>query len=252
LHTREVARQVDEIELDEPGPYLAARVALARGSLAMFEGRFDEARQFAARGIDGYQALGMRMGVAIGKAQELAQIEVADGNLAGARSHLLEADAVAATLGERSYRATLQATLADVYALLDDRAAARAAIELSDELSARQDVINYTITHSVRARLALVDRDSDAAERWARSAVGYAFLTDFPQAQATAKLVLARILASTGRANDSITEARAALKIFAAKGDRVGSDEARKVLDELDKRGWIHSNEVTRFGFRVC
>ena len=236
VHAREAARQLDEIEQEEPGPFLAARVALARAWLALLEGQFEDGRRFAARAIDAHSALGMTL-MAAGSRQSLAEIEIADGNLAAARSHLLEADAVAAAIGERAHRSTLQAMLADVEARLGDTTAARAAIELSDDLSASEDVINYAMTHAVRARLALADGDPDAAERWARSAVHYAFLTDFPQSQAVAKLELARILRSLGRADEARSEARAALELFAGKGDRPGSEEARALLDDLDPRG---------------
>jgi len=114
---------------------------------------------------------------------------------------------------------------------------ATAAIELSDDLSASEDVINYAMTHAVRARLALADGDADGAERWARSAVHHAFLTDFPDSHATAKLELARILRSLGRPAAARSEARAALELFAAKGDRIGSDQAQALLDALEKPG---------------
>src|SRR5207245_5803060 len=125
----------------------------------------------------------------------VAEIDVAAGELASARAHLLEADAVAAVLDEVSYRSTVQAQLADVEARLGDPAAARVAIEFSEQLTAPEDVINYAITHSVRARLALADGHPEAAERWARSAVRHAFVTDQPQTRADAELELARILA---------------------------------------------------------
>jgi class 3 adenylate cyclase len=232
----EAARQVDLIEQQEPSPYLAARVALARAWLAQLDGRLREGCEFAARAIAGYEALGMTL-MAAGSRQSLAEIEISRGNLSAARNHLLEADAVAAAIGERAHRSTLQAILADVEARLGDASAARAAIHLSDELSASEDVINYALTHAVRARLAAADGDPDAAERWARSAVHHAFLTDFPDSQATAKLELARILSSLGRADEAKAEAQTALELFAAKGDRLGSEDALAVLDELNQHG---------------
>ena len=235
VHAREAARQLDEIEQEEPGPFLAARVALTRVWLALLEGQFEDGRRFAARAIDAHSALGMTL-MAAGSRHSLAEIEIADGNLDAARGHLLEADAVAAAIGERAHRSTLQAMLADVEARLGDATAASAAIELSDDLSASEDVINYAMTHAVRARLALADADPEAAERWARSAVHYAFMTDFPQSQAVAKLELARILRSLGRADEARSEARAALELFAAKGDRPGSEEARAFLNDPDAR----------------
>jgi class 3 adenylate cyclase/tetratricopeptide (TPR) repeat protein len=231
----EAARRVDLIEQQEPSPYLAARVALARAWLAQLDGRFQEGCEFAARAITGHEVLGMTL-MAAGSRQSLAEIEISRGNLAAARDQLLEADAVAATIGERGHRSTLQAILADVEARLGDATAARAAIDLSDDLSASEDVINYAITHAVRGRLALAEGDTDAAERWARSAVHHAFLTDFPDTQGTAKLELARVLSSSCRYDEAKAEARDALHLFTAKGDRPASDEARALLDQLDHR----------------
>ena len=45
-------------------------------------------------------------------------------------------------MGERAVRSTTQALLADAYERLGDRDAAREAIELSDELTASEDVVN--------------------------------------------------------------------------------------------------------------
>jgi hypothetical protein len=173
--------------------------------------------------------------MAAGSRQSLAEIEITAGNLTSARDQLLQADDVAAAIGERAHRSTLQAILADVQARLGETSAAKAAIELSDDLSASEDVINFAITHAVRARLALAEGGADAAERWARSAVRHACLTDFPDSQATAKLELACTLRSLGRLNESTLETRAALELFAAKGDRIGSDEAQALLDELEE-----------------
>lgn len=183
-----------------PGPYLMARVTLGRAWLALLGGRFAEGRQFAQRAIDAYVALGMPI-LATGRRQCRAEIELADGKPAAARDHILEADSIASAIGEHAHRSTLQAVLAQIEALLGDRAAAIAAIaaiELSDQLSAPEDVINCAITHRVRARLALTDGDAEAAERWARSAVDHALMTDFVRIQAEAKLELALTLAGLG------------------------------------------------------
>lgn len=72
----------------------------------------------------------------------------------------------------------------------------------------------------MRARLALAEGDGEAAENWARSAAGYASLTDDMTEQANAKLDLARILTALERPEAAIPEARAACDLFLIKGDR--------------------------------
>jgi class 3 adenylate cyclase len=231
-HARELARRLDEIEREQPGPYVIARVMLGRAWLALLEARYPEGRAFGHRACESYEALGMTL-LAAGSKQSLAEIELADGNPAAARSLLLEADAVASAMRERSHRSTLQALLADVELVLGDHAAAKAAIALSDELSAPEDVVNYAMTHAVRARLSMAEGDAEGAERWARGAVHYSFMTDFPQEQGRARLELAHVLTKRGRPDDAATEARAALALFAAKGDRPGQDQARALLRQL-------------------
>ena len=231
-HARELARRLDELEQAELGPYLLGRVILGRAWLAQLEGRFADGREFGQQAIDAYRTLGMPL-MQFASRQVLAEIELDSGDPATARVLLGETDAFCASVGERGYRSTVQALIAVTEEALGNRGAALAAIELSDQLSAPEDVINYAITHPVRARLALADRDAEAAERWARSAVHFAFVTDFPQTRGRAKLDLARILERLGRAPEAAVEARAALELFTAKGDRPGSEQAQTLLGSL-------------------
>lgn len=105
--------------------------------------------------------------------------------------------------------------------------------QLSEQLSADEDVINFAMTHRVRARLARAQGDLDTAERWARSAVTYALRTDFPHERATTKVELARVLAARGRLGEAASEAHEALAIAQAKGDKPLAAPAQAVLDEL-------------------
>jgi len=139
--------------------------------------------------------------------------------------HLLIRDA--------AYDGLPKATRADLHERLGDRSAAEAAVELSDRLSADEDAINPTITHRVRARLALADGDVEAAERWARSALEKAFQTEFVVEQGEAKLDLARVLVASGRIEDARSEAREASERFTAKGDLPGDRTAQALLEEL-------------------
>jgi ATP/maltotriose-dependent transcriptional regulator MalT len=231
-HTRELARRLDELEQEELGPYLMARVTLGRAWLALLDGRYPDAREFAQQATEAYRTLGMSL-MQHASRQILGEIELGAGNLDAARALFLEVDPFCASVGERGYRSTIQALLALVEEELGNREAAQDAIKLSDELSAPEDVVNFAITHGVRARLALANGDAEAAERWARSAVHYAFVTDFPQTQGQAKLELAHVLQALGRAAEATVEARAALDLFTGKGDRPGAEQARTLLDTL-------------------
>ena len=63
------------------------------------------------------------------------------------------------------------------------------------------------------------------------TAVEQAFRTDFVGLRAEAKLGLARVLQAIEQFEQARSEAREALTLFAAKGDRPGSDAAKSLLD---------------------
>ena len=94
-------------------------------------------------------------------------------------------------------------------------------------------MLNYAITHRLRAELALGEGDEAAAEHWARSAVHHAYLTDFVITQAAANLGLARVVAALRRTDEARAQAQTALELYEAKGDRNGTAEARAVLAGL-------------------
>jgi tetratricopeptide (TPR) repeat protein len=226
-----ISETLEAIEREESGPYLTVRVLFARGELERLAGNFREARRLMRQAIEDELALGMPMTAAIWH-WDLAEIELLEGNPTAALELLLQADAMLAAAGEHQYRATVHGWLAKVYERLGDRDAAHAAIALSDELGG-EDVLNYAITHAVRARLALADDDHAAAEQLARSAVEHAFRTEFVVDRANAKLELARILTALGRQQEAASEARAALELYRAKGDRPSAAETEALIDQL-------------------
>jgi serine/threonine protein kinase/tetratricopeptide (TPR) repeat protein len=228
-----IRRELDAIERNEPGASLAARLELARGQLARIEGDFTEARVFMQRALEGFQALGMRE-LEAACDHELGLTELSAGDPAAALPWLFRSDALLAELGQHFLRSTTQAVIAQTQVELGNGGATRTAIELAERLSAPEDIVNFAITHRVRARLALSEQNTEGAVRWARSAVAHALRTDLLELRGDATLDLARVLAALGRRDDAVCEARAALEIFSAKGHRPGIDNARALLDELD------------------
>ena len=229
---RAIAQELDRIERDEPGSYLAARIDLARGEGARLEGRFDDARRLMQRAIEGFRALGMPENEAACE-QDLARMELCAGKPHAALVSLLRSDEILAQLGERSRRSTTQAHIAQANELLGNRDAAVAALDLAAKLGAPEDVLNYVITHQVRARLALGDGDGEAARRWAQSAVDYASVTDYVVFQAGARLDLARIEWALEDPKAAASDAQTALELCLLKGDRPGAEQSRALLEEL-------------------
>jgi class 3 adenylate cyclase/tetratricopeptide (TPR) repeat protein len=227
-----IAQELDAIEREQPGPYLAASVDSMRGELARLNGRFSEALRLAQRASEGFRSLGL-FEMEAGYEQGRGELELSSGDPEAALATLQRSDAILAQLGERGLRSTTQALLARAHWRLGNTAAAIAAIELSDELGDPEDIANLIITHGVRAWLALAGGDGEAAQSWARSAVEYASLTDNLVHQANTKLDLARVLTALERPEAALPEAHAALELFEARGDRPGVEQARPLLDEL-------------------
>ena len=231
-HAEAIAQQLDAIERARPGPYLAAYVDRGRSEVARLAGRFNDARRLTQRAIESFQALGMPEMAALCEL-DLARTEMSAQQPANAVAALRRGDGILAGIGERSLRSAIHALLALAHAQLQQRDAAKAAIDLAEGLGSARDVLTNAITHQVRALFALANRDRAGAERWSRSAVQHALLTDDLVVQARARLGRSRVMSALGQTDEATTEARAALELFVAKGDYPGHNQARRLLGEL-------------------
>jgi len=234
-HAQEIARALDGLEHEQAGPYLTAFTQVGRATVAELEGRFEEARRLVDRAAETFSELGLRR-MALGTDQQRAGIELKSGNPGAAVAILQQGERLLAEMGERSFRSTHVAVLARAHEQLGDGKNARAAVELAEQLSAPDDIVNYAITHPVRARLALADGDRAAAERWARSGVEQALKTDFLVIRGEALLELARVLCEQGSQHEASAEARRSLEAFEAKGAIVGARQAAALLEQLGAR----------------
>jgi class 3 adenylate cyclase len=228
-HVSEVTYELDRIEAEEPGALLAAVIVRARAAVCLLEGRWTVARRLAGLAIEAFNALGLTV-TAAQSLELIVLIELGAGNPSAALAAARDADAILGERGELMHRATMQAYLAEANELLHDHDAARAALELAEELGADDDEYNNLIIGGVRARLALSEGELEAAERWARDAVAHAMRTDIPGDQAKARLTLAHVLTECGRSDDARAEAHAALELYELKGDRPGVARARSLL----------------------
>jgi tetratricopeptide (TPR) repeat protein len=227
----EITPELDEIEREHQGPYLAASINRLRATLCCLEGRFDDARELVALAVADCEALGMGIRAAV-FTDILVETELSAGDPVAALRALQRADEILVEQGERSNRSTVQAYLAAAYELVGDAAAASAAIATAEELSAPDDIVNFAITYAVRARLALSGGDDEAAERWARSAVEHAERTEFVWDRARARLTLAQVLSALERKEEAAAELRQAVELYERKGDRPRAEQARSLLAE--------------------
>jgi tetratricopeptide (TPR) repeat protein len=230
----EIIAELDAIESEQPGPYLAAWLDRGRATVYGLEGQFEDSRILERAACDGMESLGQRaMTGAI--MIEWANIELSADNPDGARDVLQEADQILAEVGETAFRSTVQSELAQAYARLGEREAALAAIELSGTLGVKEDIVNFVLTHLARAQLARDAGDLAEAERWARSALQYAEHTDYVTfALGDSNLELARVLAASGRRDEAAAHAQHALAMLEAKGDQPRAARARKILGTLE------------------
>ena len=167
--------------------------------------------------------------------QDAGEVELVAGDAGAARAEFEWGDRFLSQIGEHSYRSTVLAMLAWARALLGERKAALAATELSEHLSAPEDVLNFTYTTRTRSALALADGDLDAAERWARTAVDNAYRSELYECRGGTKLQLSRVLAARGQAHEAAGAARAALLVYEQKGDQPRARQAWAQVQALSR-----------------
>ena len=130
-HARDVARELETIQREDPGPYLAAAVKRGRATVCRLDGRFEQARRRTQSAMADLEALGMTSDAAR-CAIDQAMTEFSAGNPSGALLALQQGDAILERHGESGVRSTMQAFLAEAHALGGDPAAALAAIAIAD------------------------------------------------------------------------------------------------------------------------
>jgi hypothetical protein len=227
-----ISAELDAIEAEDPGPYLRTLMLAARSEAARLSGGVDAFRRVAGEAVEQFRAMGIRT-MAAACQNYLAWAEVAHGDPARVREGLLRADADLAQVGERGFRSTVQATLAQVYERLGARADARRAVELAERLTAPSDHLNHVLIAVLRARLSLADESAEAACRWAAGAVEHALRTDIPFLKGDAHLELARVLRAGADRAGARHAARTALDFYAIRGDRPRAAQANALLAEL-------------------
>ena len=214
----------------EMSAYLDAvpeRVRLAlEAQIAHKEGRFDDALEATDRVIEQVSEWGLPVMVIPAKT---ARAEILDdqGRLDLSLATWEEAVAGLRAAGHISFLSTVlcQKALTHYHlGQLDE--AERLAVE-GEELGAEEDVVNFAWGRGVRARVAADRGDRGAAEGLARSALEYAYRTDFPRVHGEAHDALGYVLAAAGRTD----EARA---------------EYQRTLEIWERYDWVHRGGLVR------
>jgi class 3 adenylate cyclase/tetratricopeptide (TPR) repeat protein len=227
----EIRARLEQVAQDDS---VLARIAVlsVEADLAQRDGRFEEAFRLLDETEALHHELGSELGATIvvqNRAELLRDAGRLDDSVAAYRDALARLDA----LGMMSFRSTTTINLGEtLYLRNDNDEAERLAIE-GEELGAIEDVVNFAYGRSVRAHVAADRHQHAQAEQLARSALEYAYKTDFPSAHATAHEALAHALSVAGRRAEARAELERALELWARYGHRVHADRVRGLLVQL-------------------
>ncbi len=181
------------------------------------QGRFEEGRKVSAESARLLAELGNRV-MHGSNAHEAGTIALLAGDHRGAVQEFQESVRELEELGEQGFRSTSLAYLAMSLQAAGEPDEAERAAFASEEMSAPDDAINFALCRAARA-LILADRgEPDEAEELARSAVEYAFRTDFPLTRGDALAALSRVLRNTGRDAEADEKLSQAVELYESKG----------------------------------
>jgi tetratricopeptide (TPR) repeat protein len=136
-------------------------------------------------------------------------------------------------MDETSFRSTVAIELGEsLYALGERDEAEQLAIE-GEAMSSADDLVNFALGRSLRARI-LADRgEFEAAEALALDAIEYARRSDFPQTHARTDEALAHVRQAQGRNEESRSLLEQAARAHERRGDVVLAERMRQLLVEL-------------------
>jgi tetratricopeptide (TPR) repeat protein len=214
-------------------PSCEAGVKHALGMLYAMQGRDGESRAASSACRELYRELGLEM-LWCTSVIGAAVAELILDEPAAAERELREAIEVLEGLGERAYRSTSAAVLAQA---LNEQGRHHEAVEatrLSEELASPDDMPSQIGWRSQRARALAQRGERVDAERLARAAVSLAESTDSPLDRGESAFALAEVLLAAGRRAEATQAAAAALRAWEHKGVVGRAGKARAILAGLE------------------
>ncbi|MEP6469455.1 MAG: hypothetical protein ABJC24_06750, partial [Chloroflexota bacterium] len=223
---------IARIDADEPGneTLAFARLSSTAPLLAM-QDLFDEARARIEAGKRYVSERGLQLllgGIAFGS----GTIETLAGDLeAAVREFALGIDALG-PMGETGARSTLVALQAGVLYRLGRRDEMDAALQLSRDIGAPNDISTQAIWRTVAGMAAADDGHLDRAEELVDEAVALVEPTDFLEMRAEAFEALAHINARAGRMDGWTAALQRALAEHEQKANLVAAKRVRELLEQ--------------------
>jgi ATP/maltotriose-dependent transcriptional regulator MalT len=201
-------------------------VLSALAQLHAMQGDFDEARRLYRQGQDMLNELGTGID-ASSTSIDSSRVEILAGDLDAAERELRRDHEALEALGERYFRSTVAALLAEVlWAQGKEEAAARFA-STAEEIADADDVLSQVPLRMVHAKAAARSGEGPAAELMARAAVAIADETSDIELRADAMVHLSQVFEILGRSEDASAPLEVALDLYEKKGDRVSANRTR-------------------------
>jgi tetratricopeptide (TPR) repeat protein len=225
-------RRCEEIRAEvvgNPGSEGWALRALA--GLHAMVGRFDLARTLLAEANEIFEELGQTR---YSSAWDLDGIvELLAGDLDAAERLLRAGYLALEKMGDRAFRPTTAAYLAEaLYAQGRDEEAGPLT-EISEQLAAREDLLTQVVWRRVRAKVMAREGRVDEAEDLAQEAVTISESTDFLNTRADALVDLAHVHRRAGRLDEARTALAKGLALYEEKGNQVAAKRTRADLAVL-------------------
>jgi class 3 adenylate cyclase/tetratricopeptide (TPR) repeat protein len=195
-------------------------------------GNFDQGRAAAARARSVFEELGVSGHLPISIALAVADIELLAGNYAEAERELRAGLERLDRIGERGYRSTAAAYLAEALYRQGRFGEAEDMALRAEEAAAPGDIWTQSIAQGTRAKV-LAQRSDAGAEALAREAVDSLEQTDGFDLRGTAWLNLGEVLDLEGRGEAAREAAQVALDIFEQEQNIVAGGRARELVERV-------------------
>jgi predicted ATPase/class 3 adenylate cyclase len=228
-------RRCEEIRVEvRANPGSSAWTLRSLAGLGAMDGQFDLARNLLADANAIFEELGQTRYSAISDIDGI--VEFLAGDLAAAERRLRKGYCVLEELGDRAFRPTTAAHLAQVLLAQGNGEEALRFTRIGEDLGADDDLLTQVVWRGVRARILAAHGRNEEAENLALDAVALGERTDFLNTRAGALLDLAEVYRRTGRAHESNEAATRALLLYEQKRNRVAAQQVRADLAVFSER----------------
>jgi tetratricopeptide (TPR) repeat protein len=207
------------------------RCSFAGVMLAM-QGRFAEARASIEEALRWGREHGHEHR-RLGTMMESGYVEVLAGDLDAAVERFREGYEGLGKLGETGFRSTIGTLLAEALVELGRDAEAEPILEECEAIAQKDDFDPQARIRQVRAQILARRGATSAAEELAREAVTRYAASDYLDLHARSIVVLAKVIASSGRKDEAASLLADATDLFERKGNRVLAARSRHLADTL-------------------